>query len=106
MLTSKGIKRTVTGWLATLSAILSFVPGASEILNFITAIASVLGGAGISHAFLADTLGKKKLETITSALMILVTVFQTVPQLQPYSDILLYIAGLLGISPTVKNAFK
>lgn len=100
---SKGTKRVIASALASLAAILSFIPGTGQVLAIITAISSVLGGLGLGHAWLVETLGEKKLASVASAFAILVSVFQAVPQLQPYAEIVLVIAGALGIPAVAKN---
>jgi hypothetical protein len=106
MFKSKTVKRVIASALATATSVLTFIPGTSEVVAALIWITGILGGVGVSHAAIAGTLGANNLATLSSVLSALVLVFQSVPELAPYAEWVLYLAGVLGIPVTIKKLGK
>lgn len=103
---SKGLKRKITALLLMLIEALSPFPGMHKVIEVLTQVAGVLGGAAATHATVAGTLGKAKLMSLAAVLSFLVFLAAFIPALASAVPILTKLSvllGAVGVGATLKK---
>lgn len=109
LIKSFGLKRKVAALLQTVAAVASTVPILAPFALSIATIANWLGVAALIHAGGARLAGAKPvggniLTTLAALLGALVIATKSVPQLQPYAEVIQQLATIVGIFATGANA--
>lgn len=96
MFTSFGFKRYIAGLISIVLELASNVPQLQAIIPALTYIGGFFGVTGVTHGFVASTLGAHTIATIAAALIALQTIAINVPQLQPYVPLIRTLSALFG----------
>lgn len=96
MFSSQGLKRTIAGYLATISAVIRSIPGLEGLSVGLDSLVGLLGGVAVSHAGLAGTLDKLPVGSISAVLSLVLALSHFIPVMAPYVGILQTLAGYFG----------
>jgi len=96
ILASLGFKRKISAWLETISLALMAIPELAFTAPIISSIAGYFGIAGVTHAVVGGAKKLVNLHTIAATLNALILAADSVPQLQPFKQLLVALAALIN----------